>query len=158
MVTNYGILPAAEQVESAKKWIGDNLRVNNDTTDSDWDKYQMKARVLEILATAPTDPSDGIGRCFMTPYQIAIAFARRFQADFRRMGRPVGGAGAGDKTLTQYIANQLSRRIKARKIKDIEMQFLYSRDLKSLIYKHGDAEVVATPNQAGFLTSLFRLR
>jgi len=124
MVTNYGILPATDQVDAAKKWLGDNCTVNTDTRDSngtDWDKYQMKTRVLEILATASTDPNHEIGRFFMTPYQIAIEFARRFQDDFKRMGRPIGGAGAGNKALTKYIANQLSRRIKAEDITDIEM-------------------------------------
>ena len=54
------------------------------------------------------------------------------------MGRPLGGAGAGNRALTIYMANQLSKRIKAEKIDQIEMQFLHPADTESLIYKYNN--------------------
>src|SRR5208337_4769451 len=53
-------------------------------------------------------------------------------------GRPLGGAGAGNRALTIYMANQLSKRIKAEKIDQIEMQFLHPADTESLIYKYNN--------------------
>jgi hypothetical protein len=161
MITNYGILPASDQVQAADRWIeARNISGprSSKSNGSDWDNYKMEARVHEILGSAPTDPGQEASRQFMTPYQIAIDFARRFRDDFGRMGRPIGGAGAGNKALTKYIANQLSRRIKAGKITDIEMQFLYSGDLKSLIYHDANGDILATPNDAGHPNSMFRLR
>jgi hypothetical protein len=161
MMTNYGPLPAGDQVEAAKTWIEHDVIPDPKAFESngtDWDNYQMEARIFEILATAPTHPDHKSSRFFMTSDQIAIEFARRFEEDFQRMGRPIGGAGAGNMSLTKNIAGQLSRRIQMGTITKIEMQFLYHGDLKSLVYQNVNGEIVATPNEAGFPNSLFRLR
>jgi hypothetical protein len=84
-VTNYGLLPTPDQVDAARRWIEDRQDPTRQTRvpePSDWDRYQMEARILQILASAPTHPGHETGRFFMTPYQIAIEFARRYKDDF----------------------------------------------------------------------------
>jgi hypothetical protein len=160
-VTNYGALPTSAQVDAARRWIEDRQDPTRHTRvrePSDWDRYQMEARILQILDSAPTHPSHEAGRFFMTPYQIAIEFARRYNDDFRRMGRPIGGAGAGDNSLTKYIATQLSQRIKAGKLRGIEQQFLFSADVKAFTFEYEDSDIVATPNEAEHPNSMYRLR
>ncbi|WP_435020734.1 hypothetical protein TA3x_001991 [Tundrisphaera sp. TA3] len=125
---------------------------------SDWELYRMEDSVRDILKDAPTHPNHDTGHFFMTTFQIAIEFARRYQDSFDHMGRSIGGAGAGNDALTIYLAGQLSRRIKAGSITDIEMQFLHSANMKSLMYKHGGGDIVATPNDAGFPNTMFRIR
>jgi hypothetical protein len=161
MVTNYGPLPAADQVDAARAWIeGSRTTVDDDDLHdgADWDRYQMEARINEILGAAPFHPSHETGRFFMTAYQIAIGFARRFEDDFRKMGRPIGGAGAGNKALSKYIATQLARRIKAGTLPSIEIQFLSSMEMKALSFKYCGKDIVATPNDAGYPNSLYRLK
>lgn len=161
MVTNYGILPAIDQVEAARRWIEEarsSIGNNHPQDEADWDRFQMGARILEILKTAPTYPSHDADRVFMTAYQIAIEFARLHREDFHRMGRPIGGAGAGNNALSNYIAGQLSQRISAGKITGVELQFLHSIDVKSLTFKYEETDIVATPNDAGNPNSMFRLR
>ena len=159
MVSTYGILPAADQVEAARSWIGDlqTIREGGQTSsEADWRQYKMEERIVEILKSIadPARPS----RYSLTIYQIAIEFAQRFEPDFLEMGRPLGGAGAGRRALTIYMANQLSKRIKARKTRQIEMLFLHPADTQSLIYKYKDQQIVATTPAAGYPVPVYRLR
>jgi hypothetical protein len=117
MISNYGTLPATDQVEAAKDWIEDlqAMRGGGKTTaEADWHQYKMEERIVEILKSfaAPVR----VNRYSLSIYQIAIEFAKRYESDFNEMGRPIGGAGAGDRALTIYMANQLSKRIKAEKM------------------------------------------
>jgi hypothetical protein len=74
------------------------------------------------------------------------------------MGRPIGGAGAGDRALTIYMANQLSKRIKAEKIQQIEMLLLHPADMETLIYKYKVQAIIATTAAAGYPIPMYRLR
>ncbi len=144
MVSNYGNLPTIDQVEAAKNWIEDlqALRDGGKTTaEADWYQYEMEGRILEILKSLTA--SAGANPYSLTIYQIAIEFAKRYETDFNRMGRPLGGAGAGKRALTIYMANQLSKRIKAEKIDQIEMQFLHPVDMDSLVYKYNNKSIIA---------------
>jgi hypothetical protein len=159
MVSTYGILPAADQVEAARSWIADlqTIREGGQTSaEADWHQYKMEERIVEILKSIadPARPS----RYSLTIYQIAIEFAQRFEPDFLEMGRPLGGAGAGRRALTIYMANQLSKRIKARKTRQIEMLFLHPADTQSLVYKYKDQQIVATTPAAGYPVPVYRLR
>jgi hypothetical protein len=100
----------------------------------------------------------GVNPYSLTIYQIAIEFAKRYEPDFNRMGRPLGGAGAGNRALTIYMANQLSKRIKAEKIDQIEMQFLHPADTESLIYKYNNKPIIATTPASGYPIPVYRLR
>ena len=116
----------------------------------------MEERILGILESI-ADP-DHSHRYSLTIYQIAIEFAKRHESDFVKMGRPLGGTGAGKRALTIYMANQLSKRIKADRIERIEMQFLHPADTESMIYKYKDQQIVATTPAAGYPVPVYRLR
>jgi hypothetical protein len=73
------------------------------------------------------------------------------------MGRPIGGAGAGDRSLTKYIATQLSQRIDSGTLRGIEQQFLFSADVKAFTFEYEDTDIVATPTEAGYPNSMYRL-
>ena len=109
--------------------------------------------ILESIA----DPDQSY-RYSLTIYQIAIEFAKRHESDFVKMGCPLGGTGAGKRALTIYMANQLSKRIKADKIERIEMQYLHPADTEFMIYKYKDKQVVATMPDAGYPVPVYRLR
>jgi len=155
MVSNYGNLPTTDQVEAAKNWIEDlqTMREGGKTTaEADWYQYEMEERIVEILKSFAVP--GGVNPYSLTIYQIAIEFAKRYEPDFNRMGRPLGGAGAGNRALTIYMANQLSKRIKAEKIDQIEMQFLHPADTESLIYKYNNKPIIAT----AYPIPVYRLR
>ena len=159
MVSTYGVLPAIDQVEAAKSWIADfqTMREGGQTSaEADWNRYKMEERIVEILKSM-ADPARPT-QYSLTIYQIGIEFAQRYEPDFLRMGRPLGGAGAGQRALTTYMANQLSKRIKAGKTDQIEMLFLHPADTVSLIYKYKDQQIVATTPAAGFPVPMYRLR
>ena len=159
MVSNYGNMPTPDQVEAARNWIED-LQIMRDggktAAGSDWYQYEMEERIVEILKSlaAPV----GTNQYALTIYQIAIEFAKRYEPDFKRMGRPLGGAGAGKRALTTYMANQLSKGIKAKRIVQIEMQFLHPADTESLIYKYNNKPIVATTHAAGYPIPVYRIR
>jgi len=122
------------------------------TAEADWYQYEMEERIVEILKSFAAP--GGVNPYSLTIYQIAIEFAKRYEPDFNRMGRPLGGAGAGNRALTIYMANQLSKRIKAEKIDQIEMQFLHPADTESLIYKYNNKPIIAT----AYPIPVYRLR
>jgi hypothetical protein len=159
MVSTYGTPPASDQIEAAKHWIEElqTMRTAGETTaETDWHQYKMEESIVEILKSF-TDPAR-TNQYFLTIYQIAIEFAQRYESEFLRMGRPLGGAGAGERALTTYMANQLSKRIKAGKIEQVEMHFLHPADTESLIYKYKDDDVIAAVPAAGYPIPVYRLR
>lgn len=103
----------------------------------------MGERNLEILRsfTAPA----GAGRYVLTIYQLAIEFAKRYEADFHAMGCPLGGVGAGSRALTISMANQLSKRIKAEEIQQIEVLLLHPADTDFWVYRCKDVQVIVMP-------------
>jgi hypothetical protein len=159
MLSTYGPLPlpAADQVEAAKTWIEDYQTVKEGgrtTSEADWKRYKMEERIEEILRSF----ADLSNRYSLTIYQIAIEFAQRYETDFLEMGRPLGGAGAGNRALTIYMSSQLSKRIKAGRADRIEMQFLHPVDTERLIYKYKNQHIIATTPAAGFPVPMYRLR
>jgi hypothetical protein len=159
MVSTYGPLPTTDQVEAAKNWIEDFQTVKaggKTSSEADWKEYKMEERIEEILRSF-ADVSR-LNHYSLTIYQIAIEFAQRYETDFLEMGRPLGGAGAGNRALTIYMANQLSKRIKAGRTDRIEMQFLHPADTESLVYKYRDQYIIATTPAAGYPVPVYRLR
>ena len=55
------------------------------------------------------------------------------------------------------MANQLSKRIKAGKAREIEMLFLHPADTQSFVYKYKDQNIVATTPAAGYPIPVYRL-
>jgi len=124
---------------------------------SRWERLGMDAKLTEILSMARRVPGHHFLRPFLTPYQIAIEFRRRYPAEFRTIGLPVGGLRTGEReSLAKYIARELSRRIKNQKRTDIEGAFLGKFDLHGLQYRDGQ-HLVESSSQTSYHLSLFRL-
>ena len=124
---------------------------------SQWDDLDMDTKISQILAVQSHEPTHHFGRPFLTPYQIAIAFQEQYPADFQTIGKPLGGRGTGQQdSLAQYIALQLSRRIRESRITNIEGRFLYRGNLESLRYEH-NGQTIESSSMQSYDLSMFRL-
>lgn len=123
---------------------------------SQWESLQMDVKIHGILDVESRTPDHHFGRPFLTPYQIAIAFRERYPEEFRQIGKPVGGRGTGQHdSLAQYIALELSRRIRADQLTNVEGRFLHRRYLRTLQYEDvGD--LIESSLMRDFDLSMFR--
>jgi hypothetical protein len=126
---------------------------------SSWDDNDLTAKVLELLdeVAAPAG-SQHLGRPFISAYQLAIGVERRYPEARLALGKPLGGKGAGrTDSMAQYIANVLSRQIKAQgEDHPIEGAFLAEQDLADVVFVGPHGPLQATLNGSRF--SLFRRR
>lgn len=106
---------------------------------TDWNEYDFENKIRKILASVvPSSPGHHLGPPFLTAYQIAIEFDRRHRDIVEKLGYQVGGKGIGEPvSLAQYIAKQLSQRIKSEKLTDIEGAFLSRHDIQSMTFSTG---------------------
>jgi hypothetical protein len=123
---------------------------------SKWHDLQLHDRLTEILCEFGADDTHHFGRPFASAYQIAIAFAGRYPDLAERIGLPLGGPGSGKRnSLTQYLAGELSRRIKSGEITHIEGAWLSTLRLHQIDFdSQGDFLSVPTPQE---VLSMFRL-
>ncbi len=122
-----------------------------------WDQLQMDRKMTQILNVQSHDPTHHFGRPFLTPYQIAITFQQRFPQDFQTIGKPIGGRGTGQQdSLAQYIALELSKRIKDARIRNIEGRFLHRANLLTLQFEVRGRAIESSSMQAYDL-SMYRL-
>ena len=108
-----------------------------------WQDLDIEAKITQILADVPEyDPEHHLGRPFLTAYQIAIEFALRFPEDYRRIGKPIGGAGTGQHdSLAQYLALQLSIKIRDGYLPQIEGGFLSNQHLKDIVFENPEGDM-----------------
>jgi hypothetical protein len=109
------------------------------TSTSDWTKYNFEAEIRKILQNKyhKPDPKHHLGRPFMTAYQIAIELNNNNPSIAQALGLKIGGKGIDEKhSLSQYIANQLSTRIKSGQITDIEGAFIALDDINKLEFEN----------------------
>jgi hypothetical protein len=114
-----------------------------------WATLNIESKLRAILGSVAY-PHHFSERPFVTPYQLAIEFARLHPTDF----------GKGPSSLSQYIARELSQRIKAGTIIDIEGSFLANLHLDSLSFDdvvHGVA-VMSSLTGSAYPVSLFRVK
>jgi hypothetical protein len=124
---------------------------------SQWDQLEMDTKIAQILDVQSHDSNHHFGRPFLTPYQIAISFQQRFPQDFLTIGKPVGGKGIGQQdSLAQYVALELSKRIRDRKITNIEGRFLHRANLHTLQYE-SEGETIESSLMQAYDLSMFRL-
>ena len=124
---------------------------------SQWDQLRMDNKITEILDVQSHDPGHHFGRPFLTPYQIAIRFQQLFPQDFQTIGKPVGGKGTGQHdSLAQYIALELSKRIKHSHITNIEGRFLHRENLHTLKYE-AVGQIIESSSMQAYDLSMFRL-
>jgi len=122
-----------------------------------WEQHAIEARVAEILDIQSHNPAHHFGRPFLTPYQIAIEFQRRFPQDFASIGKPLGGKGTGQQdSLAQYLALELSKRISDRRITNIEGRFLHRANLYTLQYED-NGQIIESSSMQAYDLSMFRL-
>ena len=126
-----------------------------------WTEFDFGQRILDILGSVGAR-NHHMGNSFLTPYQIAIEFAQRFPDDFQQLeqrGYPIGGEGAGVRnSLPQYIAGELSRRIRESEFDDIEGGSISSCHMCELSFDHEQDIIRSSLTNSGYDLSLFRLR
>ena len=124
---------------------------------SQWDNLKMDTKISQILDVQSHNPDHHFGRPFLTPYQIAIRFNQRFHTDVSTIGKPIGGKGTGQQdSLAQYIALELSTRIRDGQITNIEGRFLFRENLHSLQYDDG-GNIIESSSTQSYDLSMFRL-
>jgi len=126
---------------------------------SNWQTFGIEDKIRQILISVEAlSPSHHFNGGFITAYQLAIEFAKRFPAEAQKLGYSVGGKGLGSyNSLAQYLALQLSKRIKSLKITDIEGAFLANLHLADLIFDYSPPiHSSVLENTSG--TSMFRMK
>ena len=122
-----------------------------------WEDYSIETRVRGILDVPPRDPGHHFGRPFLTAYQIAIIFAERFREDYALIGKQIGGTGTGTShSLAQYLARELSDRIRNDRVRGIQGADLHGTHLKTLEYRSPEGDVESSTGSSSEL-SMFRL-
>ena len=99
-----------------------------------WNK-SIERCIREILNTCAPDNKHHFGRPFLTAYQIAIEFEKRYEEETKQVDKHIGGKDTGhNDSLARYLANELSKRIKSGELADIEGRFLCKKHLQSLMF------------------------
>lgn len=123
-----------------------------------WVEHGMDKKVRAILkvpAQARVKKSN-CGNPFMTAYQIAIAFKQGYPEEFDAIGKQIGGSGTDThSSLTRYIAETLTQRIRNRKIKKVECGSLSVTHREGIPFKDGDETIHSS---AQYDTALFRVK
>ena len=123
-----------------------------------WEEFSIEARVREILDVPPRESGHHFGRPFLTAYQIAISFADRFDSDYRLIGKRIGGKGCGpSQSLAQYLARELSARIKKHGLPGIEGADLHGAHLEKLEYRSSKKCTHESSAGSSSELSMFRL-
>ena len=125
---------------------------------SHWADHDIHAKLTAILGSIPSYDHH-FGRPLLTAYQLAIEFADRHHAETADLGYPIGGAGTGQQnSLSQYLARELSQRIKAGTILNIEGLFLSNLHLNDVRFDTDAGVISSSLTQTAFTLSLYRLR
>lgn len=127
---------------------------------SKWQQYSIEEKVIVILAEAQTqNPEHHFGRPYLSAYQLAIEFAHRHPDVVQALDLPMGGLGTGEaNSLPQYLAQQLSQRINAKTIPNVDGAFLSDQHLKSMEFRFGKESIHSSLAGFGIPLSLFRYR
>ncbi len=125
---------------------------------SQWNQLNLDAKITQVLDVQSHDSNHHFGRPFSTPYQIAIKFEQMFPQDVQSIGKQIGGKGTGQHdSLAQYIARELSQRIKNGTITNIEGRFLHRANLRKLEYEDNNGKLIVSSSEQSYDLSMFRL-
>lgn len=126
---------------------------------NNWQDNHFERKIESILSDINYyKPDHHFGRPFITAYQLAIEFAQRFPDDFDHLGYQIGGEGIGERvSLAQYLAGQLSERIKTGKITSIEGCFLSNHHLSDIIFDNNGQQIKSSLTKTQIDLSMFRL-
>jgi hypothetical protein len=116
----------------------------------------METKLVALLSAV--NHNQDTGWCYLTAYQLAIAFAAAYPAETAALGLPIGGAGTGQyNSLSQYIGGQLAQRIRDGRITQIELAFLSKNSIAELRFRTGDGQDVVSSLTDAWDVSLYRL-
>jgi hypothetical protein len=122
-----------------------------------WSDFEIEDKITAILRDLQHDDPHHFGQPYASPYQIAISFAERYPDTFEHIGKAVGGRGTGQRTsLAQYLAQELSARIRDGIITHIEGAWLSGEFLREVEFNNQGEPLYASIS--GYDLSLFRLR
>lgn len=124
-----------------------------------WESLNIEACIRTILADVQYhEPAHYFRRPFLTAYQIAIEFNRRFPNESRQIGLEVGGKDVGSRnSLAQYLSRELSRRIQAGQLHGIEGAFISNKDLREITFNNNDIIITSSLTDTQYDLSMFRL-
>ncbi len=130
-----------------------------------WESESVFDAVLEALGEPHLNNPDGhhFGRPYLTAYQLAIKVDAAHPNIRAALGVEVGGSGTGARTsLAQYLARELSRRIKQAGESQtpylVEGAFISNEHSRALTYVKADGSAMTSSlTGTGFDLSLFRL-
>src|SRR5690348_3369066 len=81
----------------------------------------------------------------MTAYQLAIKLDTRYPEVKAALNVTVGGAGTGERrSLAQYLARELSGRIKREPDHPVEGAFVSNEAVRELVYEDADGQRVTS--------------
>ncbi len=125
-----------------------------------WEQHDFETTITAILEQVHYyEPEHHFGRPYLAAYQLAIAFARRAPEAVTDLGYQIGGEGTGERnSLAQYIARELSARIKDGRIHRIEGAFLSNLHLNDITFMDKDNLIRSSLTGSGYDLSMFRLR
>ena len=124
---------------------------------TDWTKYKLEEKITEILKEARYEKkSQTYEYSYLTPYQIAQKFSKKYPQDFNKIGKTLGGRGTsrtGD-SFPRYISRELSTRITSGEIKDIEWAQLSQELIEEIKFSQG---IIASNIEWGYNISMYRM-
>ncbi len=127
-----------------------------------WEDLELETLVLEALANVSlASDHHHFGRPWITAYQLAIELERQRLDVVVQMGKPVGGAGVGERdSVARYLAHQLSQQVRDRGAHHpVEGSFLSNKDAVEIRYRRDNGDDIrSSMTGTSFDTSLFRLR
>ncbi|KDN22691.1 hypothetical protein [Amycolatopsis rifamycinica] len=131
--------------------------------DSVWTSQAVLDKVCRALDRFTVAHPEGhhFGRPFVTAYQLAIRVDEMYPELKDALGIQVGGAATGGRaSLAQYLANQLSKKIKAHGDQfPVEGAYVSNDYVVAMTFRGADGrERSSSLVGSGYDLSLFRLR
>lgn len=125
---------------------------------SKWNQFDIEKKIIGIVQEAHIHaPDHHFGRPFLSAYQLAIEFDRRHPEVARDLGYAVGGRGIdAPNSLAQYLAQQLSQRIHAGQLPQIQGALLSDQHVLSMAFQHQGTTIESSLAKTGIALSLFR--
>jgi hypothetical protein len=126
---------------------------------SKWQQYNIGDLIIEILRSVE-DSGHHFGRPYLTAYQLAIEFDRRFhEGVVVYLEKEIGGVGTGVHTsLAQYLALELSRQIRDNPSYPVEGAFISNMFESGLSYVTPNGRhVTSSLTGSQYNLSMFRL-
>lgn len=114
--------------------------------------------IIEVLREVP-EYQDGhhMQRPFLTAYQIAIRFSRRFPNHPSVTHLPLGGKDTGQyQSLAQTIARFISRQLASGEGQGVEGGFLSHQDIQSIEFTTGSTTILPSTLKTKEAESIFR--